>query len=165
MVTQITKDGDVIVTSKGEGGKRIQEENSWTSSIIMLINFLFTVVTGRLNCLYAGRGEPIDNLFAGQRKEELECSKESKHMLEEPKNQLQTQYQKTWSKRKKVGPCSALRKLSTNADELEIPTGIPLTQPLKFGAILDSKVTKSTRKKDHLEHLVKWKKRPPEDST
>ena len=68
MVTEITKDGDVIVTSKGEEGQRIQEENSWTSSIIMLINFLFTVVTGRLNCLYAGRGEPVDNLFAGQRK-------------------------------------------------------------------------------------------------
>ena len=103
-------------------------------------------------------------MFAGQLKEELECSKKSEHMLEEPKNQLQTQYWKTWLKRKKVGPCSTLKKFSANTDELDIPTGIPVTQPLKVGAILDSKVTKSTRK-DHMEHLVKWKKRPPEDST
>ena len=86
-------------------------------------------------------------------------------MLEEPKNQLQTQCWKTWLKRKKVGPYSTLRKFSANANEVDIPTGIPLTHPLKFGEIMDSKVTKSTRKKDHLEHLVKWKKRPPEDST
>ena len=90
MVTEITKGGDVTVTSKGEEGKRIQQENSWTSSIIMLINFMCIVVTRRLNCLYAGRGEPVDNLFVGQRKEELEFSKKSEHMLEEPKNQLQT---------------------------------------------------------------------------
>ena len=75
----------------------------------MLINFLFTVVTGRLNCLYAGRGEPVDNLFAGKRKEELKCSKKSENMLKEPKNQLQTQYWKTWLKMKKVGPCNTLR--------------------------------------------------------
>ena len=37
MVTEITKGGDVTITSKGEEGKRIQKENSWTSSIIMLI--------------------------------------------------------------------------------------------------------------------------------
>ena len=30
---------------------------------------------------------------------------------------------------------------------------------------LDTKVVKSTRKKDYLEYLVKWKKRPIEDST
>ena len=90
MVTKITKDGDVTVTSKGEEEQRFQEENSWTSIIIMLINFMFTIVIGRLNCIYAGRGEPIDNLFARKRKEEMECSKKSEHMLEEPKNQLQT---------------------------------------------------------------------------
>ena len=88
----MTKGGDVTVTSKGEEAQRIQEENSWTSSFIMLINFMFTVVTGRLNCLYVGIGEPVDNLFTGQKKEELECSKKSEYMLEEPKNQLQTQY-------------------------------------------------------------------------
>ena len=86
-------------------------------------------------------------------------------MMEEPKNQLQAQYWKTWLKRKKVEPCSTLRKFSANVDELEMPTEIHVTHPLKFGAILDSKVTQSMRKKDHLEHLVKWKKRPPEDST
>ena len=119
----------------------------------------------RLNFLYAGRGEPIDNLFVGKGKEELECSKKNEQVLEEPKNQLQTKYWKTWLKRKKAGPCNTLRKFPANADELEMPTGILVTQPLKVGAILDSKVTKSTRKKDHLEHLVKWKKQPPEVST
>ena len=73
MGTEITKDGDVTVTSKREEGQRIQEENSWTSSIIMLINFLFTIVTRRLNCLYVGRGQPVDNLFARKIKEEMEC--------------------------------------------------------------------------------------------
>ena len=127
MIIEITKGDDVTVTRKGEERKKFQEEYSWISSIIMLINFLFTVLTGRMNFLYAGRGEPIDNLFAGKRKEELECSKKSKHMLEEPKNQLQTQYWKTWLKRKKVGPCSTLRKFSTNIDELERRTRMPMT--------------------------------------
>ena len=40
-----------------------------------------------------------------------------------------------------------------------------MAQPLEFEAILDTKVVKSTRKKDYLEYLVKWKKRPTEDST
>ena len=30
---------------------------------------------------------------------------------------------------------------------------------------MDTKVVKSTRKKENLEYLVKWKKRPTEDST
>ena len=40
-----------------------------------------------------------------------------------------------------------------------------VAQPLEVEAIQDTKVVKSTRKKDYLEYLVKWKKRPPEDST
>ena len=39
-----------------------------------------------------------------------------------------------------------------------------VAQPLEVEAILDTKVVKSTRK-DYLEYLVKWKKRPTEDST
>ena len=40
-----------------------------------------------------------------------------------------------------------------------------VTQPLQVEAILDTKVGNHTRKKDYLECLVKWKKRPKEDST
>ena len=42
---------------------------------------------------------------------------------------------------------------------------MPVAQLLEFEAILDTRVTKSTRRKDYLEYLVKWKKRPIEDST
>ena len=42
---------------------------------------------------------------------------------------------------------------------------MPVAQPLEVEAILDTKVTKSIRKKDYLEYLVKWKKRPTKDST
>ena len=42
---------------------------------------------------------------------------------------------------------------------------MPVAQPLKVEAILDIRVMKSTRRKDYLEYLVKWKKRPTEDST
>ena len=69
MVTEITKDGDVTVTSKREKGQRIQVENSCIPGIIMLISFMFVIVTARLNYLCADEGEPVDNLFAGQRKE------------------------------------------------------------------------------------------------
>ena len=125
---------------------------------------MFVVVTGRLNYIYADEGELIDNLFTGQRKEDSEYLMKFEHTLE-PKKLLQTQYWKTWLKRKKVGPCSTFSKFSANDDEIDMPIRIPMRQPLKFGAILDGKVTKSMRKKDHLERLVKWKKRPPEDST
>ena len=40
-----------------------------------------------------------------------------------------------------------------------------MTQPLKVEVVLDTRVSKSTRKKDYLEYLVKWKKQPTEDST
>ena len=42
---------------------------------------------------------------------------------------------------------------------------MPVAQPLEVDAILDTKVVKCTRKRDYLEYLVKWKKRPIEDST
>ena len=42
---------------------------------------------------------------------------------------------------------------------------MPVTQPLEVEVVLDTGVSKSTRKKDYLEYLVKWKKQPTEDST
>ena len=42
---------------------------------------------------------------------------------------------------------------------------MPMAQPLELEAILDTRLVKSTRKKDYLEYLVKWKKRPTGDST
>ena len=42
---------------------------------------------------------------------------------------------------------------------------ILVTQPLEVEPVLNTRVSKSTRKKDYLEYLVKWKKRPTEDST
>ena len=87
MVTKIIKDGDVIVTSRREVGQRIQVENSWMRDIYMLIYFMFAYVTRNLTNLCADEGEPVNNLFAGQRKEKLEYSKKSEHILEEPKDQ------------------------------------------------------------------------------
>ena len=40
----------------------------------------------------------MDNLFVGQRKEELVCSMKSEHMLEKPKDLLQTECWKKWLK-------------------------------------------------------------------
>ena len=40
-----------------------------------------------------------------------------------------------------------------------------VAHPLEVDSILDTKVVNSTRKKDYLEYLVKWKKRPKHDST
>ena len=42
--------------------------------------------------------------------------------------------------------------------ELQWVAQIPVAQPLEVEAILDIKVVKSTRKKDYLEYLFKWKK-------
>ena len=42
---------------------------------------------------------------------------------------------------------------------------MPMTQPLEVEAVLDTRVSKSTRKKDYLEYLVKWKKQTIEYST
>ena len=39
-----------------------------------------------------------------------------------------------------------------------------VAQPLEVEDILDTKVVKSTRKKDYLDYLVKWKKRPTKAS-
>ena len=35
---------------------------------------------------------------------------------------------------------------------------MPVAQPLEVEAVLDTKVVKSTRRKDYLQYLVKWKK-------
>ena len=40
-----------------------------------------------------------------------------------------------------------------------------VAQPLEVEAIMHIEVVKSTRRKDYLEYLVKWKKLPIEDST
>ena len=63
MVTEITKDSDVTVTSRREEGQRLQVENSWISRIIVLISFISVVVIRRLNFIYADEGELVDNLF------------------------------------------------------------------------------------------------------
>ena len=89
MVTEITKDSDVTVTSRREEGQRIQVENSWISGIIMLISFMFVVVTRRLNYIYADERELVDNLFTGQRKENSDYLMKYEHILE-PNDQLPT---------------------------------------------------------------------------
>ena len=89
MVTEITKDNDVTVTSRREEGQRLQVENSWISCILLLMSFLSTVVAGRLNYIYADEGELVDNLFTGQRKEDFDYLMKYEHMLE-PKDLLQT---------------------------------------------------------------------------
>ena len=45
-------------------------------------------------------------------------------------------------------------------EDLQWVGQMPMVQQLKVEAILDTKVVKSTRKKDYLEYLVKWKKQP-----
>ena len=40
-----------------------------------------------------------------------------------------------------------------------------VTKPLEVEVVLDNRVSKSTRKKEYMEYLVKWRKRPIEDST
>ena len=42
---------------------------------------------------------------------------------------------------------------------------MPIAKPLGAKEILDTKVEKSTRQKDYLEYLVKWKAHPVEDAT
>ena len=50
-------------------------------------------------------------------------------------------------------------------EDLQWVAQMPVTQPFEVEAILDTRASKSTRKKDYLEYLVKWKKQPIEDST
>ena len=45
-------------------------------------------------------------------------------------------------------------------EDLQWVGQIPVAHPLEVEAILDTRVTKSTRRKDYLEYLVKWKKQP-----
>ena len=50
-------------------------------------------------------------------------------------------------------------------EDLQWVGQMPMAQPLEVEAILDTRVMKSTRRKDYLEYLVQWKKRSTEDST
>ena len=43
-------------------------------------------------------------------------------------------------------------------EDLQWVRQTPMAQPLEADTILDTKVVKSTRNKDYLEYLVKWKK-------
>ena len=61
MVTEITKDSDVTVTSRRGDDQRHQAENYWIACIIMLISFMFSFVTGRLNYLCADE-EHVDKI-------------------------------------------------------------------------------------------------------
>ena len=89
MAKEITKNSDVIEASRREEDQRVLTRNSWMKDISMSIYFMFAYVTGNFINLCADEVEPFDNLFSGQRKKDLESSKESEHMLEEPKDQLQ----------------------------------------------------------------------------
>ena len=90
MVKEITKDIVVIEASRREEGQIVLTLNSRMKDVFMLIYFLFAYVTGNLINLCVDEGEPFDNLFAGQRKEELEYSKKSKHILKALEDHLQT---------------------------------------------------------------------------
>ena len=50
-------------------------------------------------------------------------------------------------------------------EDLQWVRQMPVAQPLDVEAILDTKVVKSTGKRDYLDYLVKWKERPTGDST
>ena len=95
MTNEITKDGDVTETRKREKTQEIQAKIYCMANILMLINFRFAFVTGKLIFLYADEDEPIDKLSVGQMEKELVCSMKSEHMLE---YLLQTKCWKTWLK-------------------------------------------------------------------
>ena len=97
MVNEITKGSEVTEARKREEDQRIHTHNSWMAKIFMLMYFLFSYVTGNLNCLCADEEKPIDKLSTGKKEEEIVYSK-SEHMLEEPKDLLQIQCWKTWLK-------------------------------------------------------------------
>ena len=50
-------------------------------------------------------------------------------------------------------------------EDLQWVGQMPVAQPLEVESILDTKVVKSTRKKDYIDYLVKWNKRTTKDST
>ena len=52
-----------------------------------------------------------------------------------------------------------------NVEDLQWLKQMPEAQPLEAEKILDTKLVKSTRQKDYLEYLVKWKAHPIEDAT
>ena len=95
---EVTKDGDVTKTGKGEKSQEIHANNSWMTGIITLTSFLFAFLTGRLICLYADEDEPSDKLSASQMEKEFKFSIKSKNVLEERKDLLETECWKTWVK-------------------------------------------------------------------
>ena len=64
-----------------------------------------------------------------------------------------------------VGDTGTFAEGEYPTEDLQWVRQIPVAQPLEVEAILDTKVVKSTRRKDYLEYLVKWKKRTIEHST
>ena len=98
MTNEITKDGDVTKTGKGEKSQEIQSKNPCTAYIFMLISFMFTFVARRLIYSYADEDKPTNKLYACQMEEEIVCSMKYEHMLEEPKDLLQIEWWKTWLK-------------------------------------------------------------------
>ena len=64
-----------------------------------------------------------------------------------------------------VGDTRTFEEGEDPTEDLQWVGQMPVTQPLKVEAILDTKLVKSTRKKDYLEYLVKWKKQLTEDSS
>ena len=64
-----------------------------------------------------------------------------------------------------VGDTGTFAEGEDSTKDLQWVRQMPVAQPLEVEAILDTKVVKSTRKKDYLEYLVKWKKQPTNDST
>lgn len=50
-------------------------------------------------------------------------------------------------------------------DDMQWLKQMAVAQQLEAEDILDTKIAKSTRQKDYLEYLVKWKENPVEDST
>ena len=76
-----------------------------------------------------------------------------------PKLQIHQQYPYV------EGDTGALTEGEDPIEDLQWVGKMPVAHPFEVEAILDTKVVKSTRKKDYMEYLVKWKKRPTEDST
>jgi hypothetical protein len=80
----------VVETRKGEKGQRIHAQKAWKTNIFLLIYFMFACITRSLITLCADRGQPVDNLLAGQRKGKPGSSKKSEHMLDKQKDLVQT---------------------------------------------------------------------------
>ena len=57
-----------------------------------------------------------------------------------------------------AGDTGTFTKGEDPTEDLQWVRQMPVAQALEVEAILDTKVVKSTRKKDYMEYLVKWKK-------